>query len=657
MGGWRRLDAGAVVCAVLAALAFFPAQLLGHGEVPSGPGDLWSHWSLRPSIFLPILAVCFLYLRGVERLWRRAGVGRQITQARAASFMVGSLVLAIALLTPLDPLGEVLFSAHMVQHLLLILVVAPLMVAGVPEVALLWALPSRARKALGRWIRPLRRLEEDPAQGALVSLAAVVVATVVLWVWHVPALYDLAIRNDAVHAAEHGAFLATALLFWATVLRASPRARLRNGVRVLLVFAMAVQGSILGALITFAPRPLYDTHASIPDVWGVAPLPDQQLAGVIMWVPPALLYIGVAAYLFVRWLEEVERRSRAREERERARPAAASRPDAARASALGLGLVAALLSAGCRGEEGGPDRPAALADSVAQAGASSDGFLPAVPRDTPVTLAGGVLRSPETALWDSVADVYLVSSINGELTAADGNGFISRISPDGEVLEPRWISGEAGATLHGPKGMIFRNGTLAVADVGAVRFFDRASGAPAGSVPIPDAYMLNDLALGADGALYVSDVGDAAGKHPGAIYRIDGSTAHAVVEGEQLERPDGLIPFEGGLLVASFAPHAHDVWWLTPDGRRLAHVRLPEPQLDGLLRLPDGSLLVTSWGGNAVYRVRGRDVERFAGGISSPAQIGYDASRRRVLVPVLRENKLLVFELPPETSPSPLPNP
>jgi putative membrane protein len=136
--------------------------------------------------------------------------------------------------------------------------------------------------------------------------------------WHLPQLYDLAIRNDAVHTAEHTGFLVTAILFWATVLRLTPRERLGNGLRILYVFAQALQGSVLGAVITFAARPLYATHAEITNAWGFEQLVDQQIAGLIMWVPPAVLYLGVSAYLFVGWLDAVRVRQAALETREAA---------------------------------------------------------------------------------------------------------------------------------------------------------------------------------------------------------------------------------------------------------------------------------------------------------------------------------------------------
>jgi putative membrane protein len=162
--------------------------------------------------------------------------------------------------------------------------------------------------------------------GIRLTLVAVAVAAITLWAWHVPSLYDLAVRVGAVHAAEHMTFLVTAVFLWASVLRLRARDQLENGVRVVCVFFTAVQGSILGALITFADRPLYESHALIADAWRITPLADQQLAGLLMWVPPALLYIGVAAWLFVRWLEAIGRSTRLRETRASARRVAGAAP-------------------------------------------------------------------------------------------------------------------------------------------------------------------------------------------------------------------------------------------------------------------------------------------------------------------------------------------
>ena len=227
-----------------------------------------------------------------------------------AAFTFGSVALFGALATPLDAAGEVLFSAHMVQHLTLLLVAAPLLVLGAPERVMLWAFPLGMRKRLGGWAHRASRTLGPLAR----PVPAVAVATATLWIWHAPFLYDLAIERAGLHAVEHASFLLTAILFWWSLLRIRARRDDReNGVRLLALFAMAVQGSLLGALITLAATPLYESHRAIPPGWEVEPLVDQQLAGLIMWVPPATLYLGVAVWLFLRLLGSVGERAMNRE--------------------------------------------------------------------------------------------------------------------------------------------------------------------------------------------------------------------------------------------------------------------------------------------------------------------------------------------------------
>jgi Ca2+-binding EF-hand superfamily protein len=260
----------------------------------------------------------------------------------------------------------------------------------------------------------------------------------------------------------------------------------------------------------------------------------------------------------------------------------------------------------------------------------------------------GKFESPETVLWDEKADVYLVSNINGMLTAADSNGFISRVSPDGTILDLKWIDGtKPEVALHGPKGMIFHGQYLIVADVGAVRFFDRNTSEPRHAIMIPDAYMLNDPAIGPDGNLYVSDTGSKVADPPGAVYRVGEGDQQPVIiaQGIDYDRPDGLIPHGNGLLVAPFEAHAKELYELSLDGRKSSYASLPQPKLDGLLRLPDDSLVVTSWKGKSVYHLVDKKPKLIASGIPSPAQIGYDAKRGRLLIPVLRENKVLIYPL------------
>lgn len=289
---------------MLLSLAGSPV-VLAHGG-GHGPADFhfWAEWSARPGVAVPLVLSTLIYGAGLLSVWRRAGVGRGVSRAQAASFGGGLLVLVTALVSPLDAITGSLFWLHMVQHLLLILIAAPLLVLGRPEVALLFAVPERWRQRVGRWENTAARAIVGDTEGVGQGpIWVILIGTGVLWAWHVPALYDLAVRNDAVHTAEHTAFVLTAVLFWSTVLRLRARERLGHGLRILYVFAMGLQGSMLGALITFAAQPLYASHVESAPQWGFSPLVDQQLAGLIMWVPPAMLYLGVAAYLFIGWLQ------------------------------------------------------------------------------------------------------------------------------------------------------------------------------------------------------------------------------------------------------------------------------------------------------------------------------------------------------------------
>jgi sugar lactone lactonase YvrE len=285
----------------------------------------------------------------------------------------------------------------------------------------------------------------------------------------------------------------------------------------------------------------------------------------------------------------------------------------------------------------------ATAPAARQSAAES---LPKLPTGAPRIVGLGMLSAPETALWDDQADVYLVSNINGPMTVKDDNGFISRISPSGEIMELRWIDGaREDVELHAPKGMIFVGDELWVADIGGVRVFDRNTGKPKPEHAIPDSYLLNGIAAAPDGKVYVTDSGGI-GAPAGAVYVIDGQgPGKAIARGGYLERPDGIVADDQGLLIAPYADTAKSLYRLSYSGDRTPFMTLPTPQLDGLFRMPDGSMIVTSWRGQAVYRVQGKRTELVVDSVMSPAQIGYDAKRKQLLVPSPQANELLVVPL------------
>jgi Predicted membrane protein len=258
------------------------------------------------SITIPAL----WYAAGVRALWKRAGAGRGVTRAQAVSFGAGVVTLLIIFSSRADEMSDALFSAHMVQHLALILVAAPLCVAGAPVVPMLMALPQQKRRLVARWWKgglSLRTPVHFITTPAVVFLAHMIA----MWFWHFPGPYQAALESSTIHAAEHLSFFGTAALFWWVVLTPSGRARTSEGTAILMVGGTLMQSGVLGALLMFATTPWYPAHAVGVHTWGMTLLEDQQLAGLIMWVPASIVYVAAAAWLFLRWIRRDERRNAA----------------------------------------------------------------------------------------------------------------------------------------------------------------------------------------------------------------------------------------------------------------------------------------------------------------------------------------------------------
>jgi len=275
-----------------------------HEGKPHGLSDLPYTWGLDPLVIVSLALSGLLYFEGARKLWREAGRGRGIRRWEAWAYTGGWLALFVALVSPLHPWGEVLFSAHMTQHELLMLVAAPLLVLGRPVVAFLWALPLGWARRLGAWgkapwfLRAWRAVTNP--------LAAWAVHAVALWVWHLPALFQATLRSDLVHTAQHVSFLFSALLFWWALVH-GPRGVVGYGAGLLYLFTTAVHSGVLGALLTFAGSVLYPAYNGTTASWGLTPLEDQQLGGLIMWVPAGLVYIVAGLALCAGWMRESER--------------------------------------------------------------------------------------------------------------------------------------------------------------------------------------------------------------------------------------------------------------------------------------------------------------------------------------------------------------
>jgi putative membrane protein len=284
-----------------------------HHDAPPGPrtwGELWTAWAFEPFVVAPLVVTGWWYARGLRRLWREAGVGHCVRRWEAAAFASGWLALVVALVSPLHPWGNVLFSAHMVQHEVLMLVAAPLLALGKPVVACLKALPPAWVR---RWLDLTRPRWVRGAWGAATNpFAAWLIHLVVLWVWHVPGLFTAATRSEFVHALQHLSFLLSALLFWWAVVHDQHRA-MGYGAGVLYMFTTAVHSGLLGALITLAAAVWYPDYLDTTAAWGLSPIEDQQLGGLVMWVPACTIYIAAGLALFAGWLRESERRVRRRE--------------------------------------------------------------------------------------------------------------------------------------------------------------------------------------------------------------------------------------------------------------------------------------------------------------------------------------------------------
>ena len=293
-------------CLLPTAFCFF------HGGKPHHPRDLLTTWGLEPVVLVCLALSAWLYWRGLRRLWRGAEAGRGVRRWEAWCFAGGWLALFVALVSPLHPLGRVLFSAHMTQHEVLMLVAAPLFVLGRPLIPFLWALPLSWARAAGQWARAA--WFQKGWRALTNPFVAWAVHAVALWAWHAPALFQATIDDEWVHTAQHLSFLVSALLFWWAIIRGR-RGWMGYGAGVLYLFTTSVHSGALGALITFASNAWYPAYQTTTGSWGLTPLEDQQLGGLIMWIPAGLVYIAAGLALFAGWMRESERAVSRREAR------------------------------------------------------------------------------------------------------------------------------------------------------------------------------------------------------------------------------------------------------------------------------------------------------------------------------------------------------
>jgi len=256
-------------------------------------------WTFYPSVLIGfgLWTIAYILTTGFFRI--RNSWGKSPTPLQQVAFHAGTLIGLVALVSPLDTLGdEYLFSAHMIQHLLLMFVTAPLWLVGTPG----WLIDLMFPKYLGRIAKWIMR-----------PLSAYTVFVGVMTLWHVPAIYDLALGNEGIHIFEHLTFIGAALIGWWPVVAAhnSVALPLSPPLRMLYLFLLAIPMTALAAILTFSSAPLYLFYVGAPHLFGLSVLEDQHLGGLLMWLPTHMVLFLMLGITFQKWFAEEERQANA----------------------------------------------------------------------------------------------------------------------------------------------------------------------------------------------------------------------------------------------------------------------------------------------------------------------------------------------------------
>ena len=291
-----------LICSTLPAMA--------HGAPrPPHDGPWWTAWNFaQPLVTFNLSIISLLYGIGLLRLWSRAGTGKTITRRQAGCFAAGMATLVLALVSPIDVFSDELSWMHMIQHMLLVGLAAPLLVLGMPFLVSLWALPLSWRRGYGR----AKRLVEKWKPGRYLLWQPLLMWSLfgfTLWIWHLPKLYQATLYDDLFHDFQHFTFVAVSCLFWRVLLDPVSRLRLGRGTGVLYLFLTSLHATLLGVFMTLAPKVWYPFYEDRAPRWKLTAMEDQQVAGLIMWMPACMVYAIIAAALLGLWLREDAARS------------------------------------------------------------------------------------------------------------------------------------------------------------------------------------------------------------------------------------------------------------------------------------------------------------------------------------------------------------
>ncbi|MFA9477385.1 cytochrome c oxidase assembly protein [Phycisphaerales bacterium AB-hyl4] len=263
-------------------------------------GHWWTAWNIDPVIIPVLLLLSTLYTVGLINMWRRAGTGHGVSRLQATAFAFAILSLVVALISPVDVLAIELSWVHMIQHMIIMMIAAPLFVIAAPTRVMLFAFTTVGRVRLGAMFRmPGPYLLWQP-------LLTWALYAFTLWIWHIPTLYEAALRNELVHDAQHLAFFIASCLFWRVLLDPLSRLRLNLGLGVLYLFTSSLHSSALGVFLALSPRVWYPHYETTTAAWNLTALEDQQLAGLVMWMPACTLYAAAAALMFYFWMRQLQ---------------------------------------------------------------------------------------------------------------------------------------------------------------------------------------------------------------------------------------------------------------------------------------------------------------------------------------------------------------
>lgn len=266
---------------LLSLFVSFPVW--AHLGIPFDRHTQFNPWHIDPVAVLLLLVTAWIYWRGCRRFRTCAATFRQ----RQRYFWIGWGALVVALASPLDRLGEYLFSAHMVQHELMMLIAAPLLVISQPVSALLRGMATPFGRAFGKLAR--NKSSRYIWDWLTSPTVAWFIHAIGLWGWHLPSLFNAGLQNSWVHSLQHISFLWVALIFWFSLFRSRHES---TSAGVLYLFSTAIHASLLGALMTFSPDIWYTPYLLTTSQWGLSALEDQQLGGLIMWMPAGIVFIA-----------------------------------------------------------------------------------------------------------------------------------------------------------------------------------------------------------------------------------------------------------------------------------------------------------------------------------------------------------------------------